>query len=70
MTISILALKGKLNGKILLLRFFFCRVYFNGPVILPDFQITGVKFWNYETVEPTERLQYNFMSLMIILCYL
>ena len=27
MTISILALKGKLNGKILLLRFFFCRVY-------------------------------------------
>ena len=27
MTISILALKGKLNGKILLLLFFFCRVY-------------------------------------------
>ena len=26
MTISILAFKGKLNGKILLLRFFFCRV--------------------------------------------
>ena len=26
-TISILALKGKLNGKILLLRFFSCRVY-------------------------------------------
>ena len=30
MTISILALKGKLDGKILLLRFFFCRVYFKG----------------------------------------
>ena len=26
MTIRILTLKGKLNGKILLLRFFFCRV--------------------------------------------
>ena len=27
MTISILALEGKLNGKVLLLRFFICRVY-------------------------------------------
>ena len=34
MTISILAFKGKLNGKILLLRFFFCRVYFNEVVLI------------------------------------
>ena len=29
MTIDIFALKGELNGKILLVRFFFCRVYFH-----------------------------------------
>ena len=39
MTISILALKGKLNWKILLLRFFFCPVYLDP--LLYCFYITG-----------------------------
>ena len=42
MTISILVLKGKLNGKILLLRFFFCRVYYIvqlGPGLKPRRQV-------------------------------
>ena len=32
MTISIFVLKGDLNGKIVVVRFFFCRVYFNNPL--------------------------------------
>ena len=35
MTISILALKGKLNGKILLLRFFFYWVYIEYGCLCP-----------------------------------
>ena len=46
MTIGILALKGKLNGKILLLRFFFLTGIYPVKMLLHKNLIRGVKIWS------------------------
>ena len=45
MTINIFVFKGELNGKIVVVRFFFCRVYVHEVLVNRLFKLAQEKVW-------------------------